>query len=123
MLGSPTKDILVGAGKKAVFGGAAWTIETSARDISMKQFKQSQNPEPSESVVKMERELTERFGPLLTAVHLAEVLHRSEQGLRWSLTQPGQFAETINATRIRIGRRNYYRAADLALLLTGEVAA
>jgi hypothetical protein len=89
----------------------------------MKQFKPSQTPETSESVVKMERELTERFGPLLTAVHLAEVLHRSEQGLRWSLTQPGQFAETINATRVRIGRRNYYRAADLALLLAGEVAA
>lgn len=123
MPGSPNKDILVGAGKKAVFGGGAWTIETSARDISMKQFKPSQTPETSESVVKMERELTERFGPLLTAVHLAEILHRSEQGLRWSLTQPGQFAETINATRVRIGRRNYYRAADLALLLAGEVAA
>ena len=89
----------------------------------MKQFKQSQNPEQSESVVKMERELTERFGLLLTVVHLAEVLHRSEQGLRWSLTQPGQFADTINGTRIKIGRRNYYRAADLALLLAGEVAA
>lgn len=89
----------------------------------MKQFKQAQNPEPSESVVKMERELTDRFGPLLTAVHLAEVLHRTEQGLRWSLMQPGQFAETINATRIRIGRSNYYRAADLARLLAGEVAA
>ncbi|QQN98427.1 hypothetical protein [Pseudomonas sp. SW-3] len=85
----------------------------------MKQFNPSLKPEPSESVAKFERELTARFGPLLTAVHLAEMLHRSEQGLRWSLTQPGQFADTINATRVRIGRRNYYRAADLALLLAG----
>ncbi|MFU2326816.1 hypothetical protein [Pseudomonas sp. NFX98] len=89
----------------------------------MKQFNQPPTPEQKESVGKMERELTERFGPLLTAVHLAEVLHRSEQGLRWSLTQPGEFADTINTTRIKIGRRNYYRAADLALLLTGEVTA
>lgn len=89
----------------------------------MKQFKQSQNPQPSESVAKIERELTERFGPLLTPIHLAEVLHRSEKGLRWSLLQPGQFAEKINATRIKIGRRIYYRAADLAPLLAGEVAA
>jgi hypothetical protein len=89
----------------------------------MKSSTQSQKPERVTSVEKFERELTERFGPLLTAVHLAEVLHRSEQGLRWSLTQPGQFADTINATRVRIGRRNYYRAADLALLLTGEVTA
>lgn len=88
----------------------------------MKQFNQPSTPEQKESVGKMERELTERFGPLLTAVHLSEILHRSEQGLRWSLTQPGQFADTINATRVRIGRRNYYRAADLALLLAGEVA-
>jgi hypothetical protein len=87
----------------------------------MKQFKESQKPERSESVAKFEHDLIERFGPLLTAVHLAEMLHRSEQGLRWSLTQPGQFADTINATRVRIGRRNYYRAADLALLLAGEV--
>jgi hypothetical protein len=89
----------------------------------MKQFNQPSTPEQKESVGKMERELTERFGPLLTAVHLAEVLHRSEQGLRWSLTQSGEFADTINATRIKIGRRNYYRAADLALVLTGEVTA
>lgn len=84
-------------------------------------MKQSQKPERSESVAKFERELIKRFGPLLTAAHLAEMFHRSEQGLRWSLTQHGPFAESINATRVRIGRRNYYRAADLALLLAGEV--
>lgn len=89
----------------------------------MQQPKQKQQPEQSCPVEKLTRELTERFGPLLTVVHLAELLHRSEQGLRWSLIQPGEFADTINATRVRIGRRNYYRATDLALLLAGEVAA
>ena len=84
----------------------------------MKQLNPSHPSEKSEPVVKMERELIRRFGPLLTVTHLAELLHRSEQGLRWSLNQSGEFAERINTTRTRIGRRNYYRASDLATVLT-----
>jgi hypothetical protein len=69
---------------------------------------------------KIARELTERFGPLLTAEHLAELFHRPLESLRWSLWQPSEFARTINSTRVKIGRRNYYRAADLAVILAGE---
>ncbi|HCD9749793.1 DNA-binding protein [Pseudomonas aeruginosa] len=67
----------------------------------------------------MARELTERFGPLLTTAHLAEVFHRPLESLRWSLWQQSEFAKTINSTRVKIGRRNYYRAADLAIILAG----
>ncbi|MCY1271332.1 hypothetical protein D9M69_408540 [compost metagenome] len=71
------------------------------------------------AAAKIERELTERFGPLLTTDHLAEVFHRPLESLRWSLWQQSEFAKTINSTRVKIGRRNYYRAADLAFILAG----
>lgn len=71
---------------------------------------------------RLERQLNERYGLLLEAEHLAEVLHRQTGGLRWALTQDTDFARKVNSTRVRIGRRNYYRAADLAVLLAGEGA-
>lgn len=89
----------------------------------MKQINPAQQLERTDAVDNLERELNERFGLLLTVEHLAELLHRSEQGLRWSLSQPSEFADAINATRVKIGRRSYYRSAAIALLLAGEVSA
>lgn len=70
---------------------------------------------------KIEQQLLERFGPLLTLDQLAQVLHRKPDGLAWTLSQRGPFACAINAAQVRLGRRRYFRASQLALVL-GEGA-
>ncbi|WP_166366030.1 DNA-binding protein [Pseudomonas akapageensis] len=66
----------------------------------------------------LEQQILERFGPLLTLAQLAELLHRSPQGLSFTLSRPGSFAEKINIARIKLGRRVYFRASDIAAALS-----
>jgi len=63
---------------------------------------------------KIELQILERFGPLLTLEQLAELLHRKPGGLAWSLSQKGEFSSAINATRVKLGRRSYFRTSELA---------
>lgn len=76
------------------------------------------------AVAKLERELVQAYGLLLTIEHLAQLFHRPIGGLRWTLNQPEpcEFAKAINASRTKAGRRSYYRATDLAALLAGDGA-
>lgn len=67
---------------------------------------------------KIEQQLIDRYGPLVTLAQLAELLHRSPAGLAYSLSQPGSFAKSINTARVKLGRRVYFRASDLATALT-----
>lgn len=68
----------------------------------------------------LEQQLLDRFGPLLTLNQLAELLHRSPKGLTLTLSKKGQFASQINSTKIRFGRRLYFRAGEIATLLEGR---
>ncbi|WP_078059521.1 plasmid-related protein [Xanthomonas massiliensis] len=61
--------------------------------------------------------LTRKYGALLTLTDLAEVLHRSPDGLRLSLVSAGGYSDSLNQAKVRIGRRIYFRATDIALLL------
>ncbi|MDY7566839.1 hypothetical protein RGU44_17590 [Pseudomonas sp. 5C2] len=63
---------------------------------------------------KIELQILERFGPLVTLEQLAELLHRQPGGLAWSLSQEGEFSGAINATRVKLGRRSYFRTSELA---------
>ena len=67
---------------------------------------------------KIEQQLIDRYGPLVTIVQLAELLHRSPAGLAYTLSQPSSFAKSINTARVKLGRRVYFRASDLATALT-----
>lgn len=67
---------------------------------------------------KLSTVLQERYGPLLNLVHLADILHRSPDGLRIALRAPSRYAARINATRLKIGRRIYFRTSDIAEILT-----
>nr|WP_237174118.1 hypothetical protein [Paracandidimonas lactea] len=67
--------------------------------------------------------LKQQFGPLLTLQDLSSLLQRSPDGLRISLSSSREaWATQINSTKIRIGRRVYFRTAGIAELIDKEFA-
>ena len=68
----------------------------------------------------MEEILLQRFGPLLSMAQLADVLDRSPDGLRISLRSSNHWSLRINETRLKVGRRVYFRASQIATLLSDE---
>ncbi|KKO71542.1 hypothetical protein [Kerstersia gyiorum] len=62
--------------------------------------------------------LKERYSVLLTLAQLAEVLNRSPDGLRISLSSSqSDWADQINSTKVKIGRRVYFRTEGIARLI------
>lgn len=55
--------------------------------------------------------------PLLSLDQLAELLHRSKQGLRISLCSNNDFSRKILPCRVKIGRRVYFKTAEVARLI------
>lgn len=71
-------------------------------------------PEPS-----LSSSMFEKYGPLLTLAQLAQMLNRSADGMRMALREANPHAERLNAAKVRIGRRIYFRTLDVARLLLG----
>lgn len=69
---------------------------------------------------RIEEVLTQEYGPLLSIAQLAKVLHRSSEGLRITLRTPSDWSKPINAAKIKLGRRVYFRTAEIALVLSGH---
>ncbi len=67
--------------------------------------------------MQIEEALTKEYGPLLSIAQLAKVLDRSPEGLRISLTNESDWSKKINVARLKIGRRVYFRTAEIALIL------
>lgn len=65
----------------------------------------------------IEENLLNRYGPLLSIHQLATVLDRSPEGLRIGLRTSSEWSAKINATRLKIGRRVYFRTSQVAALL------
>lgn len=61
--------------------------------------------------------LTKQYGPLLSITPLAALLDRSPDGLRITPRSSGERVNKINATRLRLGRRVYFRTAEVANML------
>lgn len=55
--------------------------------------------------------------PLLSLEQLAEALHRSKDGLRISLSGDNEVSRKFLPCKVRIGRRIYFRTADVAKVL------
>jgi hypothetical protein len=70
--------------------------------------------------MSIEETLVGQYGPLLTTSQLAKVLNRSPEGLRISLRSSSNWVSQVNASRLRLGRRVYFRTAEIALILTGS---
>jgi len=66
----------------------------------------------------IQENLVETRGPLLTLTQLAEILDRSPRGLRLSLRSASPWVKRINATRLKLGRRVYFRTAEIGALLS-----
>lgn len=64
--------------------------------------------------------LIDKYGPLLTLIQVAELLHRKPDGLRMAIHGNSEFAKTMRLTRKKIGRRVYFKAVDVAKLIDGE---
>ncbi|QXX77911.1 DNA-binding protein [Alcaligenes faecalis] len=67
--------------------------------------------------MSMEKALTQKYGPLLSLCELAQLLKRSKDGLRIALNGNNEFAQTWNSARVKVGRRIYFRAADIAQII------
>lgn len=61
----------------------------------------------------------DKYGPLLTLAQLAQMLNRSTDGIRMALREASPYAVRLNAAKVRIGRRIYFRTPDVANLLLG----
>jgi hypothetical protein len=67
--------------------------------------------------------LKERYSVLMTLDQLAEILDRSPEGLRISLSTSGSdWVRHINATKVSIGRRIYFRTEAIAQLIDEQFA-
>ena len=64
-----------------------------------------------------EETLIRQYGPLLSINQLAAILDRSPDGLRTTLRSFGEWVNKINATRLRPGRRLYFRTVEVADVL------
>jgi hypothetical protein len=68
----------------------------------------------------IEESLLQRYGPLLSISQLAGVLDRSPDGLRISLRSSNEWANRLNNSRLKIGRRVYFRTSQVAQMFSEE---
>lgn len=52
--------------------------------------------------------------PLLSLFQVAEILHRSPEGLRITLSGDNDLARSLKPCRVKIGRRVYFRVTSIA---------
>jgi hypothetical protein len=69
------------------------------------------------TAMTIEEVLVKEYGPLLSFAELAMILDRSPDGLRTSLRSSGEWVRRINAARLRLGRRVYFRTSEIANVL------
>ena len=66
--------------------------------------------------------LFKQFGVLLTCKQLAQVLHRSKDGLRQTLKRRTEWTARVNSSKVRFGRRVYFRTGQIAELIGGSAS-
>ena len=64
--------------------------------------------------VVAENSLLKHYGPLMNLADLVSMLDRSPDGLRVTLRSSGERVDKINAARLQLGRRAYFRTAEIA---------
>lgn len=68
----------------------------------------------------IEKCLVEQFGPLIPLAGLAEMFDRSPEAIRMFLRSNSELARHINRAKLKVGRRLYFRASEIALCLSGD---
>lgn len=64
--------------------------------------------------------LMSKYGPLLSLSQLAALLDRSADGVRLSLLSDNAFSRQIRPTKIKLGRRVYFKTEMVAKVISGE---
>ena len=77
-----------------------------------------------EQTTKNREFLHSKYGVLMTTEHVAEVLHRTRQGLENNVNKanPPKWAEKIRAAKRKVGRYIYYSSDIIAEVLTDIMA-
>lgn len=70
-------------------------------------------------ITTTEKMLLDRFGgsPLLSTQQVAQILHRSPEELRITISSNSPLAERLRSCKLRIGRRVYFRVSSIAQLI------
>jgi len=61
--------------------------------------------------------LNQYRSPLLTLTQLAHILNRSPDGLRISLNNRSPVSLELNAARVKIGRRVFFKTVQIAKII------
>ena len=78
--------------------------------------------EHEDSKERIENQLREQYGLLLSQTQLAELLGRSTGGLRYSLCYPSDpRTRALKDCGRRIGRRIYYPAGEVASIIATDI--
>ena len=67
----------------------------------------------------IEENLFKQFGPLIPLAGLARLLDRSPEAIRMFLRSQSPLGEQINSAKLKVGRRLYFRTAEIAVVLSG----
>lgn len=67
----------------------------------------------------IEESLNEKFGPLIPLAGLAAILDRSPEAVRMFLRSDTDLAHQLNTAKVKVGRRLYFRASDVARTFAG----
>lgn len=59
----------------------------------------------------------DKYGPLITLNQLAQILNRSVDGVRMTLNDQAPYAQKLNASKVHIGRRVYFKTLGVAELI------
>jgi hypothetical protein len=59
----------------------------------------------------------DKYGPLITLNQLAQILNRSADGVRMTLQDRAPYAQKLNANKVNIGRRVYFKTLGVAELI------
>lgn len=73
-------------------------------------------------MMTIEQNLVDRFGPLIPLAGLATLLDRSPEAVRMYLRSNSELAQKINTSKLKVGRRLYFRTMEVARFLNAESA-
>jgi hypothetical protein len=68
----------------------------------------------------IEGAMVKQHGSFLSLTELVKILDKSPEGLRISLRSSGEWVKQINAARLRLGRRVYFRTSEIANILNAR---
>lgn len=68
----------------------------------------------------IEEALVSKYGPLMSVVALSSVLDRSPESVRVFLRSNDESAQRLNLAKVKVGRRLYFRTAEIAEVLNGQ---